>query len=306
MRCRLGEELEPTNYQDRKGRDKVVRYWLMEPEDDTDFVPNEEVDQLRWLAPAEAAELLSYPHDTRARRSPRPSASDEPRALPRPRRRHLDAARRPGRHADGRQRDRGDGGLDALRPLGQPGRRVRRRARHRRARRDRPRERGRAARRAARGDRLRLLDDRADDGVRRRRRPHAPAGRRDRLLAARPRCQRRPVGHPRRAQRRHGALRRARPGDARAARERGRGRPHRPHALGRGHPRLQRGRHDPGPARHRRRRPRRGRARVRRRGPRGAAPPDRRRARSAATRSRARPTSGSARTSASSGRGPSC
>jgi 8-oxo-dGTP diphosphatase len=63
MRCRLGEELDPTNYQDRKGRDKVVRYWLMEPEDDTDFVPNEEVDQLRWLAPPEAAEILSYPHD---------------------------------------------------------------------------------------------------------------------------------------------------------------------------------------------------------------------------------------------------
>ena len=63
MRCRLGEELEPTNYQDRKGRDKVVRYWLMEPVDDTDFVPNDEVDQLRWLAPPEAADLLSYPHD---------------------------------------------------------------------------------------------------------------------------------------------------------------------------------------------------------------------------------------------------
>ena len=63
MRCRLGEELEPTNYQDRKGRDKVVRYWLMEPVDDTDFVPNDEVDQLRWLAPPEAVDLLSYPHD---------------------------------------------------------------------------------------------------------------------------------------------------------------------------------------------------------------------------------------------------
>src|SRR3954462_3395796 len=62
-RCRLGEELEPVNYEDRKGRDKVVRYWLMEPEDDTDFVPNDEVDQLRWLAPPEALALLSYPHD---------------------------------------------------------------------------------------------------------------------------------------------------------------------------------------------------------------------------------------------------
>ena len=63
MRCRLGEELEPASYHDRKGRDKVVRYWLMEPADDTDFVPNDEVDQLRWLAPPEALELLSYPHD---------------------------------------------------------------------------------------------------------------------------------------------------------------------------------------------------------------------------------------------------
>ena len=63
MRCRLGDELEPVTYQDRKGRDKVVRYWLMEPEDDTDFVPNDEVDQLRWMAPPEAIEILSYPRD---------------------------------------------------------------------------------------------------------------------------------------------------------------------------------------------------------------------------------------------------
>jgi 8-oxo-dGTP diphosphatase len=63
MRCRLGGELEPASYQDRKGRDKVVRYWLMEPVDDTDFVPNDEVDQLRWMAPPEALELLTYPRD---------------------------------------------------------------------------------------------------------------------------------------------------------------------------------------------------------------------------------------------------
>jgi 8-oxo-dGTP diphosphatase len=63
MRCRLGDELEPVTYQDRKGRDKVVRYWLMEPEDDTDFLPNDEVDQLRWMAPPEALELLTYPRD---------------------------------------------------------------------------------------------------------------------------------------------------------------------------------------------------------------------------------------------------
>ena len=63
IRCRLGEELEPVSYQDRKGRAKVVRYWLMEPEDDVAFQPNDEVDELRWLAPPEAADALSYPHD---------------------------------------------------------------------------------------------------------------------------------------------------------------------------------------------------------------------------------------------------
>ena len=63
VRARLGEELDPVGYNDRKGRAKVVRYWLMEPEDETAFTPNDEVDELRWLAPPEAIELLTYPHD---------------------------------------------------------------------------------------------------------------------------------------------------------------------------------------------------------------------------------------------------
>jgi 8-oxo-dGTP diphosphatase len=63
VRARLGDELDPVSYNDRKGRAKVVRYWLMEPEDDTAFTPNDEVDELRWLAPPEAIELLTYPHD---------------------------------------------------------------------------------------------------------------------------------------------------------------------------------------------------------------------------------------------------
>jgi 8-oxo-dGTP diphosphatase len=63
LRCRLGEELDPVAYNDRKGRAKVVRYWLMEPEDDVAFTPNDEVDELRWLAPDEAARELTYPHD---------------------------------------------------------------------------------------------------------------------------------------------------------------------------------------------------------------------------------------------------
>jgi 8-oxo-dGTP diphosphatase len=60
--CELGEELSPTSYHDRKGRSKLVRYWLMDPVEG-EFEPNDEVDELRWLTPGDAAALLSYPHD---------------------------------------------------------------------------------------------------------------------------------------------------------------------------------------------------------------------------------------------------
>ena len=62
LRCALGRELAPIGYEDRKGRAKAVRYWLMEPLDG-DFVPNDEVDEVRWLAPEAARGLLTYPHD---------------------------------------------------------------------------------------------------------------------------------------------------------------------------------------------------------------------------------------------------
>jgi 8-oxo-dGTP diphosphatase len=62
LRCALGAELSPAAYRDNKGRAKVVRYWLMEPVDGT-FEPNDEVDEMRWVALAEAAELLSYERD---------------------------------------------------------------------------------------------------------------------------------------------------------------------------------------------------------------------------------------------------
>jgi 8-oxo-dGTP diphosphatase len=62
LRCELGEELSPTFYEDRKGRAKAVRYWVMAPEGG-EFEPNDEVDELRWLAPGEAAEILTYDHD---------------------------------------------------------------------------------------------------------------------------------------------------------------------------------------------------------------------------------------------------
>ena len=62
LRCRLGKELSPVTYRDPKGRSKVVRYWLMEPEEG-EFEANPEVDELRWLIPSAAADLLTYPHD---------------------------------------------------------------------------------------------------------------------------------------------------------------------------------------------------------------------------------------------------
>lgn len=64
LRCEAGEELSPTHYEDRKGRSKMVRYWLMRPSDGLGaFEPHDEVDEVRWLRPAQARELLTYDHD---------------------------------------------------------------------------------------------------------------------------------------------------------------------------------------------------------------------------------------------------
>ena len=64
LRCRLGEELPPVYYRDNKGREKAVRYWLMQPEDGAaPFTPNDEVDEMRWVEVEDAVALLSYPHD---------------------------------------------------------------------------------------------------------------------------------------------------------------------------------------------------------------------------------------------------
>jgi 8-oxo-dGTP diphosphatase len=62
LRCRLGAEVASSRYRDAKGRDKLVRYWLMEPLGG-DFEPHDEVDELRWLTPEEASGLLSYERD---------------------------------------------------------------------------------------------------------------------------------------------------------------------------------------------------------------------------------------------------
>ena len=59
----LGAELPSTRYRDNKGRDKRVRYWAMEPLSDDGFIPNAEIDDIRWLPVPEAVTLLSYEHD---------------------------------------------------------------------------------------------------------------------------------------------------------------------------------------------------------------------------------------------------
>jgi 8-oxo-dGTP pyrophosphatase MutT (NUDIX family) len=62
LRCRLVRELPAVEYEVR-GRPKLVRYWAMEAVDETPFVPNDEVDEVRWLEPSEALALLSYDRD---------------------------------------------------------------------------------------------------------------------------------------------------------------------------------------------------------------------------------------------------
>ena len=60
--ARLGAELPTTQYRDSRGRPKVVRYWTMRPESGS-FEPHDEVDEIKWLPIADAAEELSYDRD---------------------------------------------------------------------------------------------------------------------------------------------------------------------------------------------------------------------------------------------------
>lgn len=60
--CRLEDFVGTTQYVHRKGQPKVVAYWLMSVKRGK-FAPNDEVDELRWLPPAKARELLTFPHD---------------------------------------------------------------------------------------------------------------------------------------------------------------------------------------------------------------------------------------------------
>ena len=60
--CHLGRFVGQVEYTDRRGRLKVVSYWLMQPVEGF-FEPTAEVDELRWCSLADALALLSYSHD---------------------------------------------------------------------------------------------------------------------------------------------------------------------------------------------------------------------------------------------------
>ena len=62
LHCELGTELGFASYRDPKNRPKTVRYWQMNVTSG-EFIPNNEVSELKWLELGEAAEQLSYDRD---------------------------------------------------------------------------------------------------------------------------------------------------------------------------------------------------------------------------------------------------
>jgi 8-oxo-dGTP pyrophosphatase MutT (NUDIX family) len=62
LRCNVGDELPSTTYFDRKGRLKVVRYWIMRAPHG-EATPRNEVDAVRWVSITQAARILTYDYD---------------------------------------------------------------------------------------------------------------------------------------------------------------------------------------------------------------------------------------------------
>ncbi|RZT87944.1 8-oxo-dGTP diphosphatase [Pseudonocardia sediminis] len=63
LRARLGGRLPHTSYEVPGKGAKIVHYWAAEVVADHGFTPNSETDERRWVTPAQAADLLTYPHD---------------------------------------------------------------------------------------------------------------------------------------------------------------------------------------------------------------------------------------------------
>jgi 8-oxo-dGTP diphosphatase len=62
LRCTLGDEL-PSSFYRAGDRDKVVRWWTMEPLDGAEPFGDNEVDEARWVSVEDARALLTYPRD---------------------------------------------------------------------------------------------------------------------------------------------------------------------------------------------------------------------------------------------------
>jgi 8-oxo-dGTP diphosphatase len=62
LECRTVGFVGTTEYEHRKGRPKVVAYFLMEAQYGR-FTPNDEVDELRWCGIADAERLLTWDRD---------------------------------------------------------------------------------------------------------------------------------------------------------------------------------------------------------------------------------------------------
>ena len=60
--CHLEEYVGTAEYTHRKGRPKVVAYWLMSITRG-EFTPNDEVDEVVWCSFAKARRLLTYERD---------------------------------------------------------------------------------------------------------------------------------------------------------------------------------------------------------------------------------------------------
>ncbi len=66
-RSHLGRRLPSVSYPVEKQGKKKVRYWAARVVDG-DFVPNDEVDELKWLPVSAAIKQLQYPHDRKVLR----------------------------------------------------------------------------------------------------------------------------------------------------------------------------------------------------------------------------------------------
>ena len=63
FRCELTRFAGYTEYIDRRGRPKIVAYWVMQVADEGTFSAHAEIDELRWVDVPAALEMLTYPRD---------------------------------------------------------------------------------------------------------------------------------------------------------------------------------------------------------------------------------------------------